>query len=596
VAITVIDELRRDVPIDREDLDARLRARGESERLPELQTEGLHFMSCAISNPRNDGPVYVILELNVDGAWYTFLDRFVAKQEVLLREMFGLCKHFPRGDVPTDLQARLSDDQMAALIRYIEDQRREHITFHRGTPGRSVAQIDEEARLLDALGESKRRNAASSTSRTELWETIKCQLSDSLRRCIKRTPRRPARVMWNPARPQARKRIGRLSALVVGLTLLIGGLVFVYQGADRPSFWWLVFGIPLLVTFVRMVLDLRESPVRVKWLVKLTTRIRIIGGAIRGGVIVAAACGLIFGAYTHWSALWDPISQGLSILLVIVFLLAGALLGYLSAAEAGAVIGIAAVVGLLTKIDEASLTRNAFLIHMMIAGLVVLALAAMWTVGVMLWLRAREARDKADDKVVPPDHSQKVKKREDRRGFEQNHFASITTIKPRWLRLRILKAVLRVVHLASYFIYNLGYLGNIPAIHFARFVLLPGSRELLFLTNYDGSFGEYLGDFKENYGVTAIWGNTCGFPRPFFLLFQGARDERRFKERARNSQIETLIWYSAYPHLTVKQIDAASDTRRDLTRRLETDRPTIGALLKHRLSESELAVALKRMG
>jgi hypothetical protein len=125
-----------------------------------------------------------------------------------------------------------------------------------------------------------------------------------------------------------------------------------------------------------------------------------------------------------------------------------------------------------------------------------------------------------------------------------------------------------------------GNLSGIVTIHFARWLILPGKgnerHRLLFFSNYDGSWENYLGEFIDHasVGLTAIWSNTesnaklngklGGFPRTLMLgLFSdtwssifpaGARDEQRFKAFARNSQRPELIWYSAYPDLSVKNI------------------------------------------
>jgi hypothetical protein len=69
-------------------------------------------------------------------------------------------------------------------------------------------------------------------------------------------------------------------------------------------------------------------------------------------------------------------------------------------------------------------------------------------------------------------------------------------------------------------------------------------------------------------GVTAVWSNTTGFPRSSFLIFDGALDEQRFKAFARRDQLPSRYWYSAYPNLSVQDIDAATRLREDLGRRL----------------------------
>ena len=88
------------------------------------------------------------------------------------------------------------------------------------------------------------------------------------------------------------------------------------------------------------------------------------------------------------------------------------------------------------------------------------------------------------------------------------------------------------------------------------------SFSLLFFSNYDGSWENYLGEFIDHasVGLTAVWSSTesgtnRGFPDTQWLALKGgARDEQRFKAFARNSQRRELIWYSAYPDLSVKNI------------------------------------------
>jgi hypothetical protein len=79
---------------------------------------------------------------------------------------------------------------------------------------------------------------------------------------------------------------------------------------------------------------------------------------------------------------------------------------------------------------------------------------------------------------------------------------------------------------------------------------------LLFLSNFDGSWQSYLDDFvdKAARGLTLAWGNCVGFPRTEDLILQGAAHGTQFKAWARQSQTQNILWYSAYPDLTVNQI------------------------------------------
>ncbi len=141
----------------------------------------------------------------------------------------------------------------------------------------------------------------------------------------------------------------------------------------------------------------------------------------------------------------------------------------------------------------------------------------------------------------------------------QNHMISVTQIKPGRFRHGLLRLVLFVINAAARVVANRGVLGGIGSIHFARWVITRDGQHLIFLSNYDGSWESYLGDFidRASQGLTAVWSNTdnaVGFPRTRFLITEGARDEVRFKYFARLSMVPTNTWYSAYPSLTVVNI------------------------------------------
>jgi hypothetical protein len=138
----------------------------------------------------------------------------------------------------------------------------------------------------------------------------------------------------------------------------------------------------------------------------------------------------------------------------------------------------------------------------------------------------------------------------------QNQLTHLVEVKDGAFRLYTLKAVLWVINLAARLYWYKGSLGGIPTIHFARWVMIDNSRRLLFFSNFDGSWENYLGDFidKAAVGLTAVWSNTKDFPKTEFLAFKGATDEERFKEWARAQQIPTQVWYSAHANETVRNI------------------------------------------
>ncbi len=195
-----------------------------------------------------------------------------------------------------------------------------------------------------------------------------------------------------------------------------------------------------------------------------------------------------------------------------------------------------------------------------IAILLPLALVGLW----VLVLRYKEKRDEQFPADTDFEHVATLAHREDR--FVQNQMTVVNNMKPGPFRQATARFVFWAIDLAGRYIYTKGALGSIPSIHFARWVIIDEGRRVVFFSNFDGSWENYLGDFidKAAVGLTAVWSNTYGFPRTRFLILDGATDERRFKAYARNTQVVTQVWYSAYKWLTVQNINNNSAIRAGL--------------------------------
>ena len=202
-------------------------------------------------------------------------------------------------------------------------------------------------------------------------------------------------------------------------------------------------------------------------------------------------------------------------------------------------------------------------------GLVVLAGAY------LVWLRFKESTDSVKVDAANPTNLGKLVKKEDLTDIVQNHMASITIVKPGWLRRVTLWLVLWAINLVARLLATHGTLSGIPSIHFAHWSMIDGGRRLLFLSNFDGSWENYLDDFidKAHRGLTGVWSNTVGFPRTQFLVVGGATDGPRFKAVARDAQTVTNAWYSAYRDLTVQGIDKSSTIREYLSEPTSTQSP-----------------------
>jgi hypothetical protein len=193
---------------------------------------------------------------------------------------------------------------------------------------------------------------------------------------------------------------------------------------------------------------------------------------------------------------------------------------------------------------------------------------------ILLWalvLRYKESTDSVQTEAADSDNVQKLLDTENRTASVQNHMSSITIVKPGWLRRTTLRAVLWAINLQARALATHGTLSGIPSIHFAHWSMIDNGRRLLFLSNFDGSWENYLDDFidKASAGLTGVWSNTLNFPRTYFLIFGGATDGPRFKAVARDSQIVSNVWYSAYRDLTVQGVDNNSSIREDLLKPLD---------------------------
>ena len=195
------------------------------------------------------------------------------------------------------------------------------------------------------------------------------------------------------------------------------------------------------------------------------------------------------------------------------------------------------------------------LVAVPLAGLAVSpALLVALPVGAVM-LRRRERTDPAPHLKPDPAHVLALAELEDR--LAQNQFSGVGLLKPGWFRWLVASAALFLVDYGARHIYNRGQLAGVKTIHFARWVMIDGGRRLIFASNYDGSLESYMDDFidKVAWGLNAVFSNGYGYPRTNWLVFDGAKDEQAFKDFLRCHQVRTPVWYSAYGHLTARNIE-----------------------------------------
>lgn len=152
----------------------------------------------------------------------------------------------------------------------------------------------------------------------------------------------------------------------------------------------------------------------------------------------------------------------------------------------------------------------------------------------------------------------------------QNQFTQLVDMKEGKVRLITIKAMFALSKGLIRFVFVQGKLMGIPTIHFAKWVMIEDNSRVLFFSNFDGSWQQYLGDFIDNsgWGLTGIFSNTKVFPKTDFLLTGGAYDEEHFLAWSRNSELVTNVWYTAYPDLSIKNVNNNTKIRVQLMKSL----------------------------
>jgi hypothetical protein len=212
---------------------------------------------------------------------------------------------------------------------------------------------------------------------------------------------------------------------------------------------------------------------------------------------------------------------------------------------------------------------------MILLGLVLLLLFPLVLIWVLLLHFLYERTDEPlglTPSQVSGSHVKELEEYEDL--ANQNQFTQVLIMKPGKMRLITLKGLMLFAKALIGCLFLNGKLMGIPTIHFARWVMIDDQKRMLFFSNFDGSWQQYLGDFidKSGWGLTGIWSNTMKFPRTRFLFTGGAYDEEHFLAWSRYFQVPTAVWYCAYPHLSIKNVINNSYIRNELFRDLDEKR------------------------
>jgi hypothetical protein len=195
------------------------------------------------------------------------------------------------------------------------------------------------------------------------------------------------------------------------------------------------------------------------------------------------------------------------------------------------------------------LTRIAYRLWWLYAGIPTgIALAG------VRWLELREP-----DLELPPADAAKVERLESVEDLRlKNEVTYWFTIKESWMRRQLMTVVLWGSEGGCRHLWTNGELSGIDTIHYARLLQLAKKRVMLFMSDYDGSLDRYLLDFTGvgSRAVIPISSNVKGCPKTRWLY--GKDNPTTFGPRLQNLlrtyQLETSVWYNAYPFLTVRDV------------------------------------------
>lgn len=204
--------------------------------------------------------------------------------------------------------------------------------------------------------------------------------------------------------------------------------------------------------------------------------------------------------------------------------------------------------------------------------LIIFPFLLLWTIFMRLAFErtAVNNADLPDPNQLSDEHMENMVQEED--FFYQNQFSQIMDMQPGFARLMTVNFFYWQTRLLVKVLFVKGKLMGIPTIHFARWIQVNDKKRMLFFSNFDGSWTQYLGDFidKSGWGLNAIFGNTIQFPETYFLFFGGAYNQLKFLGWSRRYQIYTPIWYTAHDDLkqSIKNINNNTIIRNGLSKSL----------------------------
>jgi hypothetical protein len=476
----------------------------------------LHFMSMSVFPAQNYDPLF-ILEANFDGQPGPFWGQMEAVLGEDLRAMLRCCKR-PLASDGALYDSVTKENSRAPVAPYMEAQTQLPSVFHHGNRGLTRDRIlGDYALFIDLRAELDKPPSAGATN---IYGLSPVDLHAAVRAIM--LPRHrwldepaPERITW------AENLMDWARAIAFGLAALIAlsspGLLL---AALMPS-WRSDMAIMVVVAAALFGMTYRN-------------RHGLEGTEIESHFNAGT---FLLGQWAKFLIAAVIYLVGASVLMDLVIWLASFALS---------------LFGISSYLSPAAAWRPA--VHVVVLGLLSLLLI---TLPLLLFLLRRDENLDSSQDAPPIDEGvvREMLQRED--WVTQNHMGSIVLIRPGILRTIIIRAGHLGLGLLLRLIARDGYLGSMRTVHFAHWAFLNNGSRLLFFSNFDHSWGSYLDDFieKAHAGLTLAWGCGVGFPPTRFLILDGASHGRLFKNWALASRTVSRFWYSAYPDLTVDQVE-----------------------------------------
>lgn len=208
----------------------------------------------------------------------------------------------------------------------------------------------------------------------------------------------------------------------------------------------------------------------------------------------------------------------------------------------------------LTPLGSMPLTwRIKKLLNLIFVPLLLLFITPLIILYLPIFLFQLRRREKSDMEIAPRPSAEWVNKLARIEDYDvTNQFTAMGSLKPGLFRRWLLVYLLWLIQYTTRHIYTRGHLARVPSIHFARWVWIDDKKRLVFCSNYDGSLESYMDDFinKVAFGLNVVFSNGIGYPTTNWLIFQGAKDEQKFKYYIRRHELPTEVWYDGHTGLT----------------------------------------------